>query len=266
MKITQYYRIFIFGGTGNQLFQIREAIRNIDKKVRLICLNQRTADFWSLQLAEHTNLSVRKASKIEVSIFHLCRLVFRSLGVLPAKNMSTLTRSVKIGGYHFGYFQYQDAVNLPLFLLIVNKIIAKTSNCPDTSSNIAVHIRKGDYLSKTNRKIYADISAEFILQMIAALGIPVREVDIYTDDTKWVEKHFLCSELKLNIMSEGKTALHDFISLQQYQFLILSNSTYAWWAGFLSPNVEKVVLPSKWYENQFRLDLSLITNDGWTVI
>lgn len=84
----------------------------------------------------------------------------------------------------------------------------------------------------------------------------IRDFQIVTDDVdyaKWLLPQFpiistrLPNESKKNLpdLIENKIA-RDFSLLQQARHLILSNSTFVWWAAWTNPNLQNVIAPKFW--------------------
>ena len=63
-----------------------------------------------------------------------------------------------------------------------------------------------------------------------------------TNDKKHVEKYFPNDEVISNTMEK------DFVLLNSAKYLVISNSSFAWWAAWLNNNTEKkVIIPSAWF-------------------
>lgn len=141
--------------------------------------------------------------------------------------------------HFFGYFQCKEYV-----LANQRRIKSKLSGVDLVSCRgrqktndrrVAVHVRKGDFLLSPEHNVvsssfYADAKSMF----------PDCQFDIFTDSPE-----ILCSDSDFcndNII-EGSMLAH-FRGLQEYDNIIVGNSTFAWWAAFLS-GARSVICPSE---------------------
>jgi superfamily I DNA and/or RNA helicase len=84
---------------------------------------------------------------------------------------------------------------------------------------------------------------------------------VFSDDSKWCEENL--KNLKNVCFVEKELAHHgadnsDYLQLMKAcKHFIISNSTFAWWAAWLSTNINKtVVTPVNWFN-----DKKIITRD-----
>ncbi len=119
---------------------------------------------------------------------------------------------------------------------------------------IALHIRRGDYISsKRTAKYHGNLEKEYFLQSVdylrnKFLNLPVL---LFSDDHKWLH-----SEMKSLIpnsfvfSSQDFSAESDLFYMTKAKYFILSNSTFSWWAAFLSKEKNKfIVIPKYWFKN-----------------
>jgi len=69
---------------------------------------------------------------------------------------------------------------------------------------------------------------------------------IFTDDHKLAQETIESLELD-NVQFASDFELSDFdelIYFSKHDFLILSNSTYSWWAGYLAKGKSKIIAPN----------------------
>ena len=125
-----------------------------------------------------------------------------------------------------------------------------------------ISVRGGDYLGV--EEICLDRS--YFLNAIKEMqSRGIRDFQIVTDDNEYAKRLLpqfpiistqLLKESKKNMQDviENKIA-KDFSLLQQARHLILSNSTFAWWAAWTNPNVQNVIAPKFWGypRNEFNL-------------
>ena len=74
---------------------------------------------------------------------------------------------------------------------------------------------------------------------------PGEKFVIFSDDPEYCKERFKGDNIQ--IMERGKD-IEDFNLLASCKHLILANSSFSWWAGFLCPNpVAKIIIPRQWF-------------------
>lgn len=124
----------------------------------------------------------------------------------------------------------------------------------------AIHIRGGDALIDDNtitpkRKFYTKT-----IKLIKKKNSHIK-FHIFTDDVEYSKKIIFSSNIKnFKIISSSKkfTDLEEFHILQNYKFIIISNSTFSWWAAYLNNIKEsKIYAPKIWYNQVFPKGLKI---------
>lgn len=117
------------------------------------------------------------------------------------------------------------------------------------TNSVAVHIRRGDYLSLTN--IYGNICTEdYYRRAITKINQLVENPTFifFSDDMEWTKEHFGQSDN--HVFVEGKGAWEDYHDMQLMsgcRHHIMANSSFSWWAAYLNTNPgKKIICPSKW--------------------
>ncbi len=115
----------------------------------------------------------------------------------------------------------------------------------------AIHIRRGDYLSKDNLEYHGFCQIEYFRSAMKYSG--ASKFHVYTDDILFVKNNLVGNNVKI-ITSPNLTELLDFLNLTRYNKLIISNSSYSYLAAMIADlNKSKIIAPSRWY---------YFTNDG----
>ncbi|WP_449039902.1 alpha-1,2-fucosyltransferase [Parabacteroides goldsteinii] len=111
------------------------------------------------------------------------------------------------------------------------------------SASVAVHIRRTDFNLHKNI-LPLDYYQNAVSYMNEQILNPVYY--IFSDDPEWVEHSF---SIPCNFqLIKGNSGLEDFYLMSCCQHAIIANSTFSWWAAWLSDNTGKViVIPEKWY-------------------
>lgn len=105
---------------------------------------------------------------------------------------------------------------------------------------VAIHVRRGDYVGNA---FYVDLFADDYYQR-AMKELPNQKFLVFSDDIKWCKKQKIFKDCEF---SEGLTEEADLNLMASCTGHIISNSSFSWWAAYLSPNQGKVVAPLKWH-------------------
>lgn len=264
------------GGIGNQLFQYSFG-QYIQKKLQTPVFydiegynginKDRTIEIFLIDPdieIKRTNINFAKYGGIKK---HLLLSIYRILSkkkYIKENNHATFESIEKflpdIEYYFDGYWQYPSIAEE-----IRPKIIDNISSCKkkmpleieslqkrilSSSNSVSIHIRRGDYFSKSNSKFYAVCDLEYYYKAIDYIQSTRNDATffIFSDDTKWVEKNFKPKIGTIDIIPIYNVNSFWYLYLMsQCNDNIISNSSFSWWGAFLNNNKEKVIItPRKW--------------------
>jgi hypothetical protein len=171
-----------------------------------------------------------------------------------------------------GYFQHPDyfAEGVPTVTRAVHSALAASGRAIAADrSGVAVHVRGGDYLDLgwALKPSYYEETARAIPVEIAERGFVV-----YGDDPSRME--LIAATLEgagfsarlaagQDGLSREERALDDLAQLASHAYLVISNSTYGWWAAALGDDDAEpgriVVAPTPWAPEFGAPDLALPT-------
>jgi hypothetical protein len=121
--------------------------------------------------------------------------------------------------------------------------------------DLAVHARRGDYISNPKTRSfhgYCDIAYfDKAFRLIKSHDLSINSVLVSSDDSSFaLELRITASQYfsEVRILEED-SALKAMLKLSNCKSFIGSNSTFSWWAGYLSPKDIRI-FPSDWYLSQ----------------
>jgi hypothetical protein len=105
----------------------------------------------------------------------------------------------------------------------------------------AIHIRHGDYI-----KFFDYHSIQTMKYYNEAMKkIPCEKYIIFSDDIKWCRKNFIGNQF---IINETGSSVIDFKLMSACNHFIIANSSFSWWAAWLSKHSNKVIIaPNNWF-------------------
>ena len=112
-------------------------------------------------------------------------------------------------------------------------------------NSVALHVRLGDYKKARNRHLdvctpqYYQKALKSILQ-----NVDHPKVFVFTNDAEGVDK--IVELPKTSFIVQGTKDFEDFELIRSCRYAILSNSSFSWWAAYLSRNMDKVIVPTPW--------------------
>ena len=285
--------VLLKGGLGNQLFQYATG-----KSLALRLGVGLTLDLnWYLENGEnHTKFLLDKFQiddkffrppliiprrfrsfiyKIveKASFFGLTNPVLRDVNLKFTKELLIIDYPVTLDGYWQNelYFnQYRKEIIQTIKLreeipyenqLLLNKI--------HNSNSICVHIRRGDYISNSYAaNIHGICSIDYYYK---AIDIFSKKIDspsfyIFSDDPEWVKSNINIDHHSFVINSDFNKPELDFTLMKSCKHFIIANSTYSWWAAWLSTHqMKEVIAPKQWFLNK-ELNKNVYLNKNWIIL
>lgn len=135
-----------------------------------------------------------------------------------------------------------------------------------SSESVCVSIRRGDFLKDRFKDSTYVCTPEYFGEAIALMSRKVKNPRfvIFSDDIDWVRREM--SFPKGTIYESGDDPVWEKMRLMySCKHFIISNSTFSWWAQYLSRNDEKIVIaPSVWRKMGY--DGSDLYDNRWCLI
>ncbi len=262
------------GGFGNQLFQYSVAKNfELNKKFKII------PDFnFFRNYKLHKNYIQKIGFKEESLKFYLSSSFFpdRSLPytkyyleffnfckfIKEKENMEYIhlenhdLNNLYLDGYwqNLNYFSDKTKIikkNITKFLYKYKKKKSHIFDQTHKNNFVMIHFRLKDYKNKENINKHGLLKKNYYLKAINLINTfkKKNKYIIFTDELDIAKKKF--SFLKNKIFFDKKF-VSDPITTMYYMTIcddfIISNSTFSWWAAYLSKNQNKIVIcPNKWF-------------------
>ena len=164
--------------------------------------------------------------------------------------------------YFNGYFQstrYFNDVQKELRKDIVPKNVEDIKNTflykkIVSENSICVTIRRGDFLKYKVHNVCGETYFEKGISLITSMvDNPV--FFAFSDDIDWVKKNIKFDFPVYYESGNDNTSTKLFLMYSCKHFII-SNSTFSWWASYLSEYKDKIIIsPDKWYNENVPCDL-----------
>lgn len=261
-------RVRLIGGLGNQLFQyfagLNLSLRNsaaLELDFRWIDRgfghpNSDIRDFLTpgyevssgslTVFKERVKSRIAKSSSIFQRIFKIQDSHYSGYLALPTEfdfielraNYQTLTYYNEISNYLPRHFWEPKSY--------LNDFGIAAEDIPEEF--IAVHIRGGDYLES---KAYEILNEDYYIKGIEKLRQSFSElpVVIFTDDYVYAS-NLIGARFDLTFFDDSSLrASQTFFIMHRAKALIISNSTFSFWAAVAS-NSQHVIAPRKWYRGK----------------
>jgi len=148
-----------------------------------------------------------------------------------------------------GYFQDAGIVSLAgrdFRGLVLNRLARAAGRPAEPRDAVAVHIRRGDFLDDPGRAVCDEAWFRRAIGVVRKLA-PGLETVIFSDDPAWCRERFAGDGVRFAEGAEAGDPVAALFAMSMCRHQILSNSTFSWWAGWLNPSPEKIVIgPERW--------------------
>jgi hypothetical protein len=258
-------RMHLKGGLGNQLFILAAGLLYSDiRKVNKVVLDtsllkrdfQRDLALNGLDLpkevvfssgALHSLRHKRKVNKI---------LMFLGEKISTEEDFSTHPASANtrcLEGY-FQSYRIADLVKAPM-IGVLNSISISNTILRIPKDFIAVHLRRGDYLSAATMSVHGIVSSRYVTEGISLIqkSLGNLPVVVFTDSPNIALRELDRYDGEILILGPEEVSAPEVIAfMSKAKGLIISNSTLSWWAAWLATRIPEgntpiVVRPAKWF-------------------
>ena len=299
--ITKVIIVKIKGGLGNQLFQYVFGLKwagyyDTDLKVDLSWFQTNNAKHTSRPFALNLfQLPISEASpgdfkRIGIPQFRERSIVTKALNkVVQAVHPryikqqgftdlyldTTIPNDSCLDGYWISKYPVEEQRSQLRDLLSIRSQHLLSTDCFNeimNSQSIAVHIRRGDYVTTGNFLLSKSYFLEGINRMKNLVsGNPV--FYIFTDDPQWckanLNEHLKHKGIRFRYIDElaprGKHDIYHFYLMTCCKHFIISNSSFSWWGAWLGDFADKVVICPDQFETTNTQHPYLIM-DGWVPV
>ena len=265
--------VVIFNGLGNQMSQYAFYLnkKRAQKHTRYIYTN---TGHNGIELNKIFSINLRMgllelfllflyklySRKDKNPLIHLAQLFFKPLNVsLYTENYNyayqsevmQLSKGIRflVGGWHNeNYFcKIKDEIkDLFVFKRPLSMVNEELLSQVDYDNAVAIHIRRGDYLSGTNYELFGKVCSndyykkaiDYICQHIES---PV--FYIFSNDLAWASDFMKDYSFVVVDKNAGEDAWQDMALMSKFKYKIIANSTFSWWAAWLTSNKSLVVCP-----------------------
>lgn len=270
----------LIGGLGNQLFQYAVARHLVE--INRTVLKIDVSGFETYKLHKYSlwpfNIQENFASPEEVAMLTpkqgiVGPILRRSLRK-PPKLVKTYIRekdsfyfdreilSLSDGVYLDGYWGSEK------YFIGIEDVIRRefTVKTPQMDENkelaelitaceaVSIHIRRGDFVSVPyTNKMRGTCGLDYYLQCASLFSQCVKNPHffIFSDDPDWVHGNFsLAYPNTIVDYNKADRSHEDLRLMSRCKHNIIANSTFSWWAAWLNPNPDKIVIASRiWFRN-----------------
>jgi hypothetical protein len=197
------------------------------------------------------------------------------IGQDKALNFSTKQLKISLIGY-FQSFIYAESL-LPELKRVLNAkfrddyAISDYLSVVGRSTSLSIHLRLGDYLERKNKR-FGVVSQKYILNSIRYLSMIEKFDDtiLFSNDIESAMSLLSHTHIQnLTVIPSETSILESLFLMSNSPNLVISNSTFSWWAAFLPAESDKIVIaPSPWFkeyeENRDLIPLKWVRIDaGW---
>ena len=278
--------IEISGGLGNQMFQyaLGQRFVSMGKEVKydlsfynenVQTLRKFELDIFHVDCPVATEYELRKMGKVQNFFDRISRKFYSGCNKIYKENLDAGYQpeifelyDTYLSGYWQSEKYFKDIRDRILAIYRMpegmnrnsKELLSKMQN----ENSVSIHIRRGDYLSKENYRVYGGICTthyykkafEYVRENLAN-----PRFYIFTNDIEWVKQQFKGDDMWIVECNNNVDNYFDMFLMSNCKSNIVANSTFSWWGAWLNQNTEKIVIsPDKWFRNH---SVSSAICDDW---
>jgi hypothetical protein len=275
----------LMGGLGNQMFQYATAthlslLLGAELKIDASEFRKRTRnpdltfqlDHFGLQASHSTetdllffrrrkHLHSRLLSRLRLWVFHPEKRKMRANYYEETGGSRFKPEVLELGDNtyllgHFNSYKYFAPIRKKLSLEYVPKEKlsdkgARTEKMIEKTESISIHFRRGDFVHdpEVSKGIDGIITEAYFRNALARVLEKTRNphVFVFSNDIAWIKEHhsFPCDVTYVDF-NPSQRGYEDLWLMSRCKHNITAGgSTFSWWAAYLNPNEEKIVVRTK---------------------
>jgi len=267
--MSQFVTCNLYGGLGNQLFQIFATISySLQYDINFLFeynanLGKRRTYWDSLlsSISDHVTTDLPPTTLVNQGTHGYIKL--------PAPK-----ENIMLNGYFQSFKFFDNHLKTILKMLDVEKLQKKHSF---QKNSISLHFRRGDYkdLQDCHPIMGVDYyinALNYILLLDEMLDKPTVYYFCEEEDLESVEKDvaIIKNEFRDKIVFVRhleKTDWEEMLSMSCCKHNIIANSSFSWWGAYLNPNLDKIVCyPSIWFGPLIQENTDTMFPEKWIKI
>jgi hypothetical protein len=135
------------------------------------------------------------------------------------------------------------------------------------SNSVAIQVRRGDYVSnKSTNEFHGTCEVNYFYDAIEVIKKENSNIEIYifSDDIDWAKNNIFFNSISYFInLNKGNEAYLDMLLMSNCKHVVISNSSFGWWAAWINKNPFGVVVaPKRWF-NSLTIDTSDLCPKTW---
>ena len=258
----QKHEVIFRGGLGNQIFCLYEAYKIFLKYKNKVCLNLNNYSISKRKDRSFilNNLYPPLFEEFEISsslfsnfLFYYSR-IHEKIFIRNRSNRLPGDKTFSINYFpnmflYSGYFQKIDNSNLEInFIKLMKNKFSPYLSC-EKNNNLAIHLRRGDYLHK-GHSMHGIILEEFLIREAKRQlsKNDFNEITIFSDSPELINLELFLPLNKKLIIDRGGDPIQVFKRMSNHKGLIASNSSFSLWAGILG-HIQNFSIPYYWMKN-----------------
>ncbi len=258
-------KVQLTGGLGNQLFGFAaglEQARRLDCKLYLdvAAYNASNPRYSFAEYFTIPGIDIEIVGKQSFSRGGKGAWPFRKIykekgfGYDPAIN--NISEGTTLVGYFQSHKYFQRSSQEIVFML--ESLMAGVDSLMDTNlvQSLAVHVRRGDYLLPHAKSFHGLATIDFFKSSVdfASRTKFFDKLLLFSDSIDVASKEFTASGIGFEVgtVADEKNPFRDMLMMSSSDAMIISNSTYSWWAAFLMTYRDSealVIAPRPWFAN-----------------
>ena len=263
----------MIGGLGNQLFQTAALLKfrrpkekviisflgeiHVPKRVNCLKTIFEVPDWLYFDNSTKLNLLTKLFAKSSAALrfgSYLPLMGINDRNFNYQKSNFLRQKFLFLDGYFNQYWNYRE-LNSLFRILKLKPLILNNYKQNLCNQNVIIHIRGGDFLSIKNLNIcklnFYKNSIEYALSTGLKTFVVIAEDKSYGKEVIKELKKCL-PDLQISI-TKSDSIQNDFNIIRSAKFAILSNSTFSWWASFLSNSKKEFLVPSNFSIKEKRI-------------